>query len=241
MHTLVSKLVALHVEKYYVALTEIQVKICRFHGSLSQKGSDTCYKRIEMHIKDAITAKHNVTLWANWRYRGSRYKRIQLYRTDLHKVSGPVRIKLKVSFRANCYFQGKFFPTPSKMPSRTPMFMSQRHSTKTLTGLQNKTKYPTTENKRITEIVGSHEIILLWSVMNMVCYESGLFLMVCYEWSVMNVSVLNGNDFEALLCFISHDFHTVCCNWVQRKSPLILNVVVAVAYVATILTSKIKI
>ena len=45
----------------------------------------------------------------------------------------------------------------------------------TLSGLQNKTKHPTTENKRITEIVGSHEIILLWSVMNMACYESRLF------------------------------------------------------------------
>jgi len=57
------------------------------------------------------------------------------------------------------------------------MVMSQRHSTKTLTGLQNKAKHPTTENKRITEIVGSHEdeIILLWSVMNIVYYESGLF------------------------------------------------------------------
>ena len=71
------------------------------------------------------------------------------------------------------------------------MVTSQRHSTKTLTGLQNKTKHPSTENKRITEIVGSHEIILLWSVMNM----------ICYEWSVMNESVLNGNHFEALLCF----------------------------------------
>jgi len=39
MHTLVSKLVALSVEKYYVALTEIRLKICRFHGSLSQRGS----------------------------------------------------------------------------------------------------------------------------------------------------------------------------------------------------------
>ena len=39
MHTLFSKLVALSVEKYYMALTEIQLKICRFHGSLSQKGS----------------------------------------------------------------------------------------------------------------------------------------------------------------------------------------------------------
>jgi len=27
-----------------------------------------------------------------------------------------------------------------------------------------------------------------------VCYERGLFWMVCYEWSVMNVSVLNGNQ-----------------------------------------------
>jgi len=39
MHTSVSKLVALSVEKYYMALTEIQLKICRFHGSLNQKGS----------------------------------------------------------------------------------------------------------------------------------------------------------------------------------------------------------
>jgi len=32
----------------------------------------------------------------------------------------------------------------------------------------------------------------------------------------------------------------VYCNWVQRKSPLILKVVVAITYVATILTSKMK-
>jgi len=48
-----------------------------------------------MHIKDAIETKQNVTVWANWRYRGGRYKRIQLYRTDLQEVSGPIRIKLK--------------------------------------------------------------------------------------------------------------------------------------------------
>ena len=40
--------------------------------------------------------------------------------------------------------------------------------------------------------------------------------------------------------FMSHDFQTVYCNWVQRKIPLILKAVVAIAYVATILTSKIK-
>jgi len=39
---------------------------------------------------------------------------------------------------------------------------------------------------------------------------------------------------------MSHDFQTVYCNWVQRKKTLILKVVVATAYVATILTSKIK-
>jgi len=55
------------------------------------------------------------------------------------------------------------------------MVISQRHSTKTLTGLQNETKHPASENKRITEIVGSYEIILFWSAINMVCYESGLF------------------------------------------------------------------
>jgi len=48
-----------------------------------------------MHIKDVIATKQNVTLWANRRYRGSRYKRIQLYKTDLHKVSGLTRIKVK--------------------------------------------------------------------------------------------------------------------------------------------------
>jgi len=40
---------------------------------------------------------------------------------------------------------------------------------------------------------------------------------------------------------MSHDFQTVYCNWVQYKIPFILKVVVAIAYVATILTSKIKI
>jgi len=40
-------------------------------------------KRNEMHVKDAIGTEQNVTLWANWRYRRSRYKRIQLYRTYL--------------------------------------------------------------------------------------------------------------------------------------------------------------
>jgi len=39
MHTLVSKLVALSVEKYYIAVTQIQLKMRRFHGSLGQKGS----------------------------------------------------------------------------------------------------------------------------------------------------------------------------------------------------------
>ena len=61
------------------------------------------YKRIEMHVNDAIATKQNVTLWVNWRSRRSRYERIQLYRTDLHKVSGSIRIKLK------SYFQGKLF------------------------------------------------------------------------------------------------------------------------------------
>jgi len=40
--------------------------------------------------------------------------------------------------------------------------------------------------------------------------------------------------------FMSHHFQSVYCNWVHCKSPLILKVLVAIAYVATILTSKIK-
>jgi len=43
MHTLVSKLVALSVEKYYMALTDIQLIICRFHGSYNRKGSRPLY------------------------------------------------------------------------------------------------------------------------------------------------------------------------------------------------------
>jgi len=40
--------------------------------------------------------------------------------------------------------------------------------------------------------------------------------------------------------FMSHDLQTVYCNWVQGKSPPILKVVVAIAFAATILASKIK-
>jgi len=42
------------------------------------------------------------------------------------------------------------------------------------------------------------------------------------------------------MLLLIHDLQTVYCNWVQRKSPLILKVVVAIAHVATILTWKIK-
>jgi len=65
-------------------------------------------KQIEMHIKDAVATKQNATLWANWRYGGSHYKRIQLYRTNLHKVSGPIRIKTKKLVSGQiAYFKGK--------------------------------------------------------------------------------------------------------------------------------------
>jgi len=43
-------------------------------------------------------------------------------------------------------------------------------------------------------------------------------------------------------CYVlmSHDIQTVYCNWDQRKSSLILKVMVAIVYVATILASKTK-
>jgi len=74
------------------------------------------YKRFEMHVKDAIGIEENVRLQANWRHRRSRYKRIQLHRTDLQDVSGPIQIKNKrfcfqrklFIVRASCYFQGKY-------------------------------------------------------------------------------------------------------------------------------------
>jgi len=55
---------------------------------------NTVYERFEMHVKDAIRAEENVTLWANWCYRRSHCKRIQLHRTALQEVSGPIRIEL---------------------------------------------------------------------------------------------------------------------------------------------------
>jgi len=43
-------LVASSVEKYYIALTEIQLKICRFHGSLRQKGSRHLFYTKRIHF-----------------------------------------------------------------------------------------------------------------------------------------------------------------------------------------------
>jgi len=51
MHTLVSKLVALSVEKYNMPLTEIQFKTCRFHGSLNQKGSRPLQQNLHFNVK----------------------------------------------------------------------------------------------------------------------------------------------------------------------------------------------
>jgi len=39
MHTFVGKLLTLSVDKYNKPLKEMQLEICRFHCSLSQKGS----------------------------------------------------------------------------------------------------------------------------------------------------------------------------------------------------------
>jgi len=46
MHTFVGKLLTLSVEKYNNPLTEMQLEICRFHASLSQKGSRSLSKVI---------------------------------------------------------------------------------------------------------------------------------------------------------------------------------------------------
>jgi len=75
-----------------------------------------------MRLKDAIGTEKNVTLSANWRYRRSRCKRIQLYRTGLQEVSGPIRIKLKkLLSRQIVIFRANFFRPPSKIPSGTPI------------------------------------------------------------------------------------------------------------------------
>jgi len=41
-----------------------------------------------MYVNDAIGTEQTVTSSMNWRYRRGRYKRIQLYKTDLQEVSG---------------------------------------------------------------------------------------------------------------------------------------------------------
>jgi len=50
-----------------------------------------------MHVKDSTGTEQNVTLWANWRYRRSRYNinEFNCIGTDLQEVSGSIRIKLK--------------------------------------------------------------------------------------------------------------------------------------------------
>jgi len=45
MHTLVSKLVALSVEKCYMALTEMQLKYVGFMAPLAKKVPDPCSRR----------------------------------------------------------------------------------------------------------------------------------------------------------------------------------------------------
>jgi len=50
---------------------------------------------------------------------------------------------------------------------------------------------------------------------------------VCFEWSVINGSIFNGNHFEAFVCF----YETRLSNCLA---------VVAITDVVTILTSKIK-
>jgi len=91
------------------------------------------------------------------------------------------------------------------------------------------------------------------SVINVVCYERVCVEQVCYEWVCYECgllwtwSVMSGLLWTGLFwmgtilnhwyVFMSHEFQTVYC---QRKNPLILKVVlVAIAYVATILTSTV--
>ena len=57
------------------------------------------------------------------------------------------------------------------------MVISQRRLTKTLTGLQNKTKHPTTENK-----TNYWNRWVTWNSFVMVCYEHGLL----WKWSILN-------------------------------------------------------
>ena len=68
---------------------------------------------------------------------------------------------------------------------------------------------------------------------------------ICFEWSVMSGLFLTGlfrmgTILKHCYVYMSHDFQTVYCTWVQHRSPLMLKVVVAIAYVVPILTSKRK-
>ena len=68
---------------------------------------------------------------------------------------------------------------------------------------------------------------------------------VYFEWSIVSGQVWTGlfwmgTILKRCYVFMSPDFQTVYCNWVQRKSPLTLKVVVEIACVATILSSKLK-
>ena len=77
--------------------------------------------------------------------------------------------------------------------------------------------------------------------MKVVCFEQVYYEWVCCErglfWMVLWTGLFwMGTILKHCYVFMSHEFQTFYCNWVQRKIPLILKVVVAIAYVATILT-----
>jgi len=77
--------------------------------------------------------------------------------------------------------------------------------------------------------------------MKVVCFEQVWYEWVCYDRGLLWTGLFwMGTILKHGYVFMRHEFQTVYCNWVQVKSPLILKVVVAIAYVATILISKIK-
>jgi len=90
-----------------------------------------------------------------------------------------------------------------------------------------------------------HGLLWKWSVLNRSVMNGSVMNVVCFELSVMSGLLWTrlfwmGTILKHNYVFMSHEFQSVYFNWVQVKSPLILKVVVAIAYVAKILTSKIK-
>ena len=105
-------------KKYFQYSENFQVN-SGFKGKRKLLKNPEQWKNFQYSVFSAYSLRGDPCYLANWHYRRSRYKRIQLYRPDLQEVSCPIRIKLKklvsgeiVHFFGVLLFSGQIFSAP---------------------------------------------------------------------------------------------------------------------------------